>query len=326
MRTKALVTLIALTALCLVGCARPSPTPTPVPSPSPTPVVLPSPTPAPFPLTLVDDAGREVHIPSPPQRIVSLAPSNTEILFALGLGDKVVGVDDFSDYPPEVKDIPKERRVGGMELNFELIVSLKPDLVVAAGITSPDQIRKLEELGLTVLALGTPKDIEGVMEDIELVGKATGAEEAARRLRQQMEQRVREVEEKVASAKTRPLVFFELDATDPAKPYTPGPGSFIDVLIRMAGGENVAAEAKTEWAQLSIEEIVARNPDIIILGDANWGVTPEAVKERPGWEALKAVREGAIYPIDDNLVSRPGPRIVEGLEALARLIHPELFP
>jgi len=120
-------------------------------------------------------------------------------------------------------------------------------------------------------------------------------------------------------------VFFELDATDPSKPYTPGPGSFIDALIGLAGGSNIGASAQMQWAQLSTEEIIAQDPEIIILGDVNYGVTIEMVKDRPGWSVITAVKNGAIYPIDDILISRPGPRIIDGLEALVRIIHPELF-
>jgi iron complex transport system substrate-binding protein len=122
----------------------------------------------------------------------------------------------------------------------------------------------------------------------------------------------------------RPKVYYELDATDPAKPYTAGPGTWHDQFIRLAGGVNVAGEVDMRWVQFSTEEIISQDPDIIVLGDANWGVTADDVAQRPGWNVIAAVREGDIYPIDDNLISRPGPRLVEGLEALARIIHPEL--
>jgi iron complex transport system substrate-binding protein len=273
--------------------------------------------------SVVDDAGRAVEIISNPQRLVSLAPSNTEILFALGLGDKVVGVTDFCDYPEEAQSIEK---VGGMEHNLEKIVALNPDLVLAIG-GSPAQVEKateMEKLGLTVLVL-EPGDIEGIMANVELVGKATGAEKEANQLAAQMQKRFDDITTKAKGAGSSPTVFFELDATDPSKPYTPGPGSFIDALISLAGGSNIGASAKMQWAQLSTEEIIAQDPKVIVLGDANYGVTVEMVKERPGWSVITAVKNGAIYPIDDILISRPGPRIIDGLEALARIIHPELF-
>ena len=305
--------LLALLIIALAGCTGAK-----APESS-----EPSETEAPESVSVVDDAGRTVEIVSSPQRIVSLAPSNTEILFALGLGDKVVGVTDFCDYPEEAKSIEK---VGGMEHNLEKIVALNPDLVLAIG-GSPAQVEKateMEKLGLAVLVL-EPGDIEGIMANIELVGKATGAEKEASQLVAELRKRFDDIIARAKGAESSPTVFFELDATDPSKPYTPGPGSFIDALISLAGGSNIGASAKMQWAQLSTEEIIAQDPEVIVLGDANYGVTAEMVKERPGWSVITAVKNGAIYPIDDILISRPGPRIIDGLEALARIIHPELF-
>ena len=305
--------LLALLIITLAGCTGAA-----------TPEALqPTTTVAPESVSVVDDAGRTVEIVSDPQRLVSLAPSNTEILFALGLGDKVVGVTDFCDYPEEAKSIDK---VGGMEHNLEKIVALDPDLVLAIG-GSPAQVEKaveMEELGLTVLVL-EPGDIEGIMADIKLVGKATGAEKQASSLAGEMRERFDDITTKAKEAGSTPKVFFELDATDPSKPYTPGPGSFIDALISLAGGSNIGSTAQMQWAQLSTEEIIAQDPEVLVLGDFNYGVTPEMVKERPGWSVITAVKNGNIHPIDDILISRPGPRVIEGLEALATIIHPELF-
>ena len=312
-RSLVLWGLLALLIVALAGCAGAK---TPEAS-------EPAVTEAPELVSVVDDAGRTVEIVRNPQRLISLAPSNTEILFALGLGDRVVGVTDFCDYPEEAQAIEK---VGGMEHNLEKIVALDPDLIVAIG-GSPAQVEKateMEKLGLTVLVLD-PGDIEGIMANVELVGKATGAEKEASQLAAQMRKRFDDITTKAKEAGSRPTVFFELVATDPSKPYTPGPGSFIDALISLAGGSNIGASAKMQWAQLSTEEIIAQDPELIILGDVNYGVTVEMVKERPGWSVIAAVKNGAIYPIDDILISRPGPRIIDGLEDLARIIHPELF-
>lgn len=312
-RSLVLQGLLALLIIALVGCTGAK-----APEASESAGVS-----VPKPVSVVDDAGRTVEIARTPQRFVSLAPSNTEILFALGLDDKVVGVTDFCDYPEEAKAIEK---VGGIEPNLEKIVALNPDLVLAIG-GSPAQVEKateMEKLGLTVLVL-EPGDIEGIMANIELVGKAAGAEKEASELVTEMRKRFDDITARVKGAESRPKVFFELDATDPSKPYTPGPGSFIDALITLAGGSNVGAGAKMQWAQLSTEEIIAQDAEVIVLGDANYGVTAEMVKERPGWSVITAVKNAAIYPIDDVLVSRPGPRIIDGLEALTRIIHPELF-
>jgi len=299
-----LASLMAL-AILLVGCMAPTPLPQPTPEP----------------LTLTDSRGQEVQVPREVKRIVSLAPSNTEILFALGLGDRVVGVTTLCDYPQEAKAIEK---VGDlMSMNVEKIVSLSPNLVLAIE-GMPEVVAKLEEVSIAVLVL-QPTDLESIYHTIELVGQAAGAEEAAQELLASMREGVEAVTAKVEGVEKRPKVFYELDATDPAKPYTAGPGTWHDQFIRLAGGVNIAGEADMPWVQFSTEEIIAQDPAIIVLGDANYGVTAEDVAQRPGWEVIAAVRKGAVYPIDDNLISRPGPRVVEGIEALARIIHPELF-
>ena len=288
----------------VMGCAQATPT-----------VALPA-------VTVLDDAQRTVEITGVPERIISLAPSNTEVLFALGLGDKVVGVTDLCDYPEEAQEI---ERVGFIEINLEKIVDLEPDLVLyIGGAAQLENTQTMEDLGLTVLVLA-PSDIEDIFADIELVGHVTGTEDEAADLASELRARMDEVLSRVAQAERQPVVFYELDATDPTRPWTAGPGSFIDALITMAGGVNLGASAEMEWAQFSTEEVIAQDPEIIILGDANYGVTAESVEERPGWGVITAVKAGAIYPIDDTLVSRPGPRIVDGLEELARIIHPELF-
>jgi len=309
-RVRRLIGLVSLVAsVLLAGCM--ASTPPPQPTATPTPHVL----------TLTDSRGQEVRIPEEVNRIVSLAPSNTEILFALGLGDKVVGVTRFCDYPEEAKAVEK---VGDlMNVNVEKIISLSPDLVLS--ITGMSEVvAKLEEVGIAVLVL-QPTDLESIYHTIELVGQAAGAEEAARELVHSMRAQVEAVTAKIEGVEERPKVFYELDATDPAKPYTAGSDTWHDQFIRLVGGINIAAEADMQWVQLSAEEIIAKDPDIIVLGNANFGVTAEQVAQRPGWEVITAVRNGAIYPIDDNLISRPGPRVVQGIEALARIIHPELF-
>jgi iron complex transport system substrate-binding protein len=121
------------------------------------------------------------------------------------------------------------------------------------------------------------------------------------------------------------MVYYEIDATDPTKPYTYGPGSFGDLLLQRAGGANVGSSLSGQFAQMSLEQLVVANPAIIILGDSNYGTTADSLKKRPGWEGLDAVKNSQVFPFDDNLVSRPGPRLVDGLEALAKLLHPDLF-
>ena len=315
-RIFTLLTVLPVALIILAACA-PAPTSTPVP-----PTLVPA-TATPTSVTVTDGADRSVTIVGTPQRIVSLAPSTTEIAFALGLGSRVVAVDSLSDYPAQVKDLPK---IKTYPLNLEQVVSFKPDLILAAAIQSPDDIKKLTDLKLTVLVVGAPvTTFDSVMSDITMVGQATGTAAAAKTVTDAMKQKIDAVQAKIANAKTKPHVYWELDATDPSKPYAPGPGSFINDIITMDGGVNVTASAKSAYPQVNAEEIIAANPAVIILSDAAYGTTVESVKTRPGWSVLDAVKNDRVYPIDDNLVSRPGPRIVDGLEAAAKLIHPEMF-
>ncbi len=277
------------------------------------------------PASLTDGSGRAVTLSLPVERVVSLAPSNTEILFAVGAGPQMVGRDSFSDYPPEAKNVAD---IGGGvgSLNMELILSKKPDLVLASPLTPPEQIADLDKAGLTVYVLPNPKTFDDLYANLETVGKLTGHDQEAAKLVDSLKVRVKAVTDKVANASQKPIVYYELDATDPSAPYTSGPDTFVDLLIRTAGGENFGSNLKGDWVQISIEALLMRQPDYIVLGDSTYGsVTPAQVKARPGWDALKAVQDGKIFTFDDNTVSRPGPRLVDGLEAMAKLIHPELF-
>jgi len=303
--------------------------PTAIETPQPTPTTAPTSTLAPTetaaPLVFTDGLDREVILPGPAQKIISIAPSNTEILFALGAGSQVIGRDAFSDYPTDAQSLPD---VGGGwgELNTELLVSLQPDLVLAAQINTAEQVKTLEDLGLTVYYLANPTDMNGLYANLQEVARLTGRQAEADTLIADLQTRVAAVEEVIAPLSYRPLVFYELDSTDPNAPWTSGPGTFIDLLINMAGGFNLGSDLEGEWVQVSVEELIAKDPAFILLGDSVWGgVTPDAVAARPGWEGIAAVENGQVYPFDDNLVSRPGPRLVDGLEELARLLHPEAF-
>jgi iron complex transport system substrate-binding protein len=270
-------------------------------------------------ISVTDDAGRQVALKGSSQRIVSLAPSNTEVLYALGLGDRVVGVTEYCDYPPEAKLKPK---IGGFaNIDLEKVVGLNPDLVLATNIHAPSVVPELEKRGITVVVV-EPKNVDDVLSKIAFVGKITGTSDTAVPLTAQMKTRLDVVAAKIATAKNKPRVFYEIDKSL----YTPGPGSFIDDMIVKAGGVNVAADAKGSYVQLSPEAIIAQDPQVILLGDMNFGETPDSVKARPGWANISAVKTGRIVPItDENVVARPSPRIVEGLELIARALYPELF-
>jgi iron complex transport system substrate-binding protein len=324
------ILIFALLAGLVFGCA-PAVTPQAAPTavftqPAQVQTEAPAATATSSAITLTDGLGRTVTLSHPAQRIVSLAPSNTEILFAIGAGSQVVGRDDLSDYPAQVKSLPS---VGGSMGNYstEAIVALKPDLVLAAEINTPELVKSLESLGLTVYYLKNPGTLEQMYGNLQIVAQLTGHESDASTLIDSLKSRVAAVDAKLSGVTTRPIVFYEIDATDPTKPYTYGPGTFGDALIAEAGGENFsdAAGIKDAYPQVSLEQIVKTNPQIIILGDSAYGVTPDSVKARPGWNTIDAVKNNMIFPFDDNLVSRPGPRLVDGLEQLAKLLHPDLF-
>lgn len=305
-----------LLALLLATCAT-----TQVGAPAttaPAATVTASPATAAFPTTVVDFQGRSTAIAKRPERIVSVGPSNTEFLFALGAGDRVVGVDDFSDQPAEAL---KKEKVGGVKVSVEKVVSLRPDLVVIVKL-SDGTIERLAAAGIAVVVVD-PQGLSDVPRSAVILGTAVGAN--GQRLASEIEARVDAVRAKTSALSPRPRVFHEVDASDPSKLFTVGPGSFIAELIEVAGGSNVAARAASAYPQISSEEIVRSDPEVIVLGDADYGVTAEQVAARQGWSGISAVRTGRIYPIAAGLVSRPGPRVGEAAEAYAKLLHPQLF-
>lgn len=340
-RPKSIFALLLAVSLMLGACAAPAaptsiPVPTAVPAtiaPTTAPTVEPTtePTAEPTaestakPIILTDALGREVTLVAPATRIVSLAASNTEIVFAVGAGEALIGRDEYSDYPAEALNVPS---VGSLypNVNAEAIVALNPDLVLAAGITNPDDVKALADLGLTVYATSYAQSLDDIYNDIRAVGALTGHATDAETLVADMQTRVDAIASTTADVADRPSVFYETDDTDPSKPWTRGPGSFLDALVTMAGGQNIGAIGEAQDFQMSLEAIVLADPAIIIFSHANYsGRTPEEVMARTGWENVAAVKNQAVYAIDGNLVDRPGPRVVDGLEALAKLIHPELF-
>ena len=320
--------LVLLLAVSACSPAGESPSSDPPSTPPTDPPATPSPTlEAAFPLELTDDADRLVTIDAEPERIISLAPSNTEIVCALDACDRLVGVTDFDDYPPEVAEVTDV--VIQTQVDLELVVDAEPDLVLAAGneLTPTLVIEQLEELGLTVLVL-YPESLDEVYDDIRLVGSVLDATDAAEALVGDMEARVDAVEEAVADA-DRPLTLYEVFYSE-GTTYTAGKPSFLASLIEIAGAEPVTGDAQ---GVIDAESLVEANPALILLGGASYDPSLadpedalETVAERPGWGELAAVRSGDVVPyLDDIVTTRPGPRIVDGLEALARAIHPDLF-
>ncbi len=270
-------------------------------------------------IEVIDGLGRKVSLSSIPQKIISLAPSNTEILFAIGAGQQVVGRDEFSDFPVEAKGITS---VGGSmgKYSLEQISALHPDLILAAEINTREQVKSFEDLDLNVYYLSNPKDLDGLYQNILIIGQITGKENESKVLVESLQNRVKVVTD-MQKPDAKPVkVFYEMDGSEPSKPWTAGKGSYVDVLLTLAGGTNVANDAGEGWIQYSQEALMVADPDVILLGDAAYGVTKESVISRAGWDTLSAVMNNRIYPFDDNLVSRPGPRLVDALEQLSKLL------
>jgi iron complex transport system substrate-binding protein len=314
--------ILLLLAIFLAACGSPAAVALPEPEVD---VLIATATATPDPtITLNDGLSRTITLAGPAQRIISLAPSNTEILYALGAGDQVVGRDAASDFPAEALDLPS---IGDTfsGLNSETIVSLQPDLILAAQITPVEYVAELEQLGLTVFWLANPVTLEGLYTNLDIVAQLTGRQDEAAVLTVDLQTREAEIQNALADITEIPVVFYELDASEPDAPWTAGAGTFIDILINNAGGENAGAVLTGDYAQMSIEELLVQNPDVILLGDAAYGVTVESVGERAGWSQLAAVQNDQVFPFDDSLVSRPGPRLIDALEQLAALLHPEAF-
>lgn len=316
-----------------------------------------------FPVTITDDAGFKIRFDHQPKRILSLDPRDTETLFALGLESRVVGdgsqysegaagitgpggkprpfrypsewpSKDGRDYPVRALRLPHvEGGYSGNPFNIETIRSVRPDAIFTLR-SDLDTLQKMRDLGMKVVILD-PASINGIFHDITLVGRVTGATGPAKALAATLKEQLKSLKSRIARAKKRPQVYYELDATNPTQPYTAGPGTFIDDAVHIAGSRNVAdsltnypgCPGRGCYFAIGVEKIVQLDPQIILLGDAyeTPPVTQADVKARGGWDVISAVKTGKVYAFDDELISRAGPRIVIGIAAMARLVHPELF-
>jgi iron complex transport system substrate-binding protein len=281
------------------------------------------------PLTIIDDLDRSVVIEEYPERIVSIAPSCTEILFALGIEDKVVGAPTYSNYSPQIQegiDNGEITAVGTFsQISIETVVSLDPQLILAKGGYQLSTAEKLAELGETVVVL-THEGFNGLLNDISLIGKITGYDKEAEDFVTNMENAAQEIVEKTSDA-AKPTVYVEYYFNGGFGSY--GSGSVVDELISMAGGVNVFAGFAGQYLETSTEEIMKANPEIIIISKGvmseGCGLTPQAIRERTGWQEIDAVKSNKIYEVDENLITVAGPKILDGLEELAKIFHPELF-
>jgi cobalamin transport system substrate-binding protein len=331
-RTGPLAALLAVVLAALVACgggSTPAPTIGPdatssvAPAATGTPLAPPSDAAAAFPLTLTDDEGTEVEITEEPHLIISLTPAATETLFALGVGDRIVGKgSDFFLYPPAASAIPDVQSFDGTEVkvDVERIVELQPDIVFAGGNfgTPPADIERLRDLDIPVLVDYAPT-IDTVLDDIELLGDAVGRGEEADAIVEEMQAGFDAVAASVADEPT-PRVFYELDATGAF--WGPAANSFLAEVVGRAGAEPVTTGSADRF-DIPVERLISEDPEVILLADAHFGVTPEQVAARPGWDVITAVKNGDIRPIDDTTVTRPGPRLILGLQLLASTIHPD---
>lgn len=277
----------------------------------------PSASPSAGPITVIDDSGATVTLAQPATRIVSLAPANTEIVYAIGAGDKMVAGTSYDDYPEEAKSLPK---IGDFaNPSVEKIASFQPDLILAAGGIQAGLRSKFEKLGVQVYVVD-PTTYEGVMASITALGKLAGTSDEAQQVVDTMKQAQADVQGKVGSL-DKATTFLEI-YSEPL--MTAGSDTFIDDMITIAGGQNIGAEAGSGFPNFSTEVLVQKDP-VVYVADSGSMSEPGDISKRAGFSELTAVKGGRVYVIDDNLIARPGPRLAQGLQELAKMIHPEAY-
>jgi iron complex transport system substrate-binding protein len=308
---------LALLTIALAACGS-----VPV-APSPTTVPI-QPTATPEIVTITDDLGRTITLNTVPQRIVSMAPSVTEMLFAIGAENRVVGVTAYCNYPAEADALPEIGGFSASSISVEAIVGLQPDLVIAGSANQQSVVEQLEELELPVVVLA-PDSFDAVYGSIRTVGTLTGNNSEAEQVVSSMRRRVAAVTDVVATipAAERPTVYWEV-FNDPL--MTSGPQTFIGQMIELVGATNIFADASEDYPTISSEAVIERDPEVII-GPASQEqpLTVAALSERPGWSVIEAIREERVYTLDGDMLSRPGPRLADAIEALAQTLYPEAF-
>jgi len=310
---KKVVLLLMVLLLILTACAQPTQQPTGQPTQLPTQQPTVQPTQQPTVQPIVDDRGISVKLTAKPQRIVSLLPSLTETLFSLGLGEQIIGVTNFCNYPAEVDG---KERVGGLfDLNVEKILALEPDLIFSGQMEGAQEVLKALENAGVVVAVFDPATMDDIGRTIKLIAKLTGVEVIGETLakeiaagREAITAQVKEIDE------DKPRVFVLLDTE---QIWTVGDGEYLSEMITEAGGVNAASGQVEGWLQLSEEKLFELDPDIII---ATFPMR-EQLLDRPGWQILQAIRNGRVYDVNGDLVSRPGPRVVLGLQELHRAFY-----
>lgn len=276
-----------------------------------------------FPVTVTDAVGNEVVIDEEPGAIVSMIPSNTEIAYELGLGDKIIGISDYDNYPEETADVEK---IGGQEFNVEKIIGLQPDLVLAheSGLGVGDAgLQQLRDAGLDVFVVQNAESFDEVYDSITTIGQATGSMEQAENIVSEMEAQVASIEELAATVEEPKTVFLEVGSQPDI--YTTGSGTFMDEMLTLINAENVAGDLEG-WIIMDPEAIVAANPDVIITTEGAY--VEDAVgqiKSRGGFAEVTAVKEEAVYSLDSDMLTRSGPRLTAGLMEMAQAVYPDVF-
>lgn len=264
-----------------------------------------------YPLTIKDDLGRTVSFDAQPQRIISLTPSVTEMLFALEVGSRVVGVTNYCNYPAEALAIDK---IGDINLNFERILELQPDLIIGVGSMQADDINKLVSLGQRVFVTEAAK-IADIPRQMRVLGRILGNGVVGEKLASSFENSIAAIQKKVSQQKARPRVFIEV-WNEPL--MTAGPGTFMDELIVLAGGSNISGDSPYSWPQFSVETVVQRDPEVIILTCFN----KKEVLNRKAWAGISAIKNGRVFEVNPDIYSRPAPRLIDALGEMYSLLHP----
>ncbi|KAF0816019.1 Vitamin B12 ABC transporter, substrate-binding protein BtuF [Bacillus sp. ZZV12-4809] len=277
-----------------------------------------------YPVTINDALDNEVVIETKPERIVSVIPSNTEIAFELGFGEEVVGVSDFDNYPPEAE---KKEKVGGLEFNVEKVISLNPDLVLAHASTAQSSeagLQQLKDAGVPVLIVNDAKNFDEVYESIEMIGTAAGAKEKADQLVSDMKSKLEEIKTKAQAIKEEDRKSVMVEVSPAPEIYAAGKNTFMDEMLSAINAENIISEEG--WPKMDSEAIIERNPDVIVTTHGFY--TEDSVGNvlsRDGWQDITAVKNKQVAAVDSDMVTRSGPRIIEGVEELAKAIYPDVF-
>ncbi|MFE7062787.1 ABC transporter substrate-binding protein [Sutcliffiella sp. NPDC057660] len=276
-----------------------------------------------FPVTIKDETGEEIVIEAEPESIISLQASSTEISYALGLGDKMVGVSDYCNYPQEALEIEK---VGAQDMNVERILTLLPDIALVTDYhleTHAEILSQFEEAGITVIVIGSETSFDDVYETIDLIGTATGKKAEAKELVSDMKERLETVKEKAKSVTDKKKVWVEVSPAPDI--FTTGQGTFMHEMLESIQAENAAGDQEG-WVKMTEEEIVQLNPDVIVTTYGYYVESPkETVMARNGWAEVPAIKSGEVHDVDSDMVTRPGPRLIEGVETLAKIVYPEIF-